>query len=56
MYLHYKTETGVEIEMYEDLARPLKNKVHLWSLGQLQDVSQFLANKIQVHLGVTAEK
>jgi hypothetical protein len=56
MYLHYKTDTGVEIEMYEDLGRPLKNKVHLWSLGQMQDVAQFLANKIQVHLGVTAEK
>jgi hypothetical protein len=56
MYLHYKTETGTMIDTYEDLARPLKNKVHTWGLGQMQDVAQFLSNRIQTHLNVTAEK
>lgn len=56
MYLHFKTHSGETIDMYEDLNRPLKNKVHLWSLGQMQDVAQFLANRVQVYCGITAER
>ena len=56
MYMHFRTETGEVIDMYDDLARPLKNKVHLWSLGQMIQVAQMLSERIQAHLNVVAEK
>ena len=53
MYLHYKTETGYYSELYEDLNKPIKNKVFS-DLG-ISGVMQYgvsLIERIQNELGV----
>jgi hypothetical protein len=56
LYLHYKTDTGFQSDIYEDLARPLKNKVHLMGLGDLMQSGKYLIERIQNELDVIVEK
>lgn len=57
LYLHYKTETGYHSNLYEDLNRPLKNKINQ-TLGMHGVISygKTLIETIQKDLGVVVEK
>jgi len=56
LYLHYKTDTGFQSDIYEDLSRPLKNKIHLMCLGDLVKHGKYLIERMQTDLHVIVEQ
>lgn len=53
LYLHYKTETGYHSELYEDLSRPLKNKIHnVVGINGLIQYGKTLIERMQNDLNV----
>ena len=56
VYLHFKTETGTVINFYEDLNRPLKNKIHHLAIGQLLNAASVLIERVQTDLNIVVEK
>lgn len=57
LYLHYNTENGYQSEMYEDLNRPLKNKVFTTvGLDGIYRYGETLIQKIQTELNVIVPK
>ena len=53
LYLHYNTEYGYQSEMYEDLNRPLKNKVFTTvGLDGVYRYGETLIQKIKTELTV----
>jgi len=57
LYLHYNTETGYHSELYEDLSRPLKNKVFTQvGIAGILQYSESLIERMQTELGVVVAK
>ena len=57
LYLHYKTETGYHSDLYEDLSRPLKNKIHqTLGLSGVISYGKNLIETIQKDLNIVVEK
>lgn len=57
LYLHYKTDTGYYSEKYEDLNRPLKNKIHtVVGLDGLIQYGKTLIEKMQNDLNVVVQQ
>ena len=57
LYLHYKTETGYYSDLYEDLNRPLKNKINqTLGLNGVISCGKTLIETIQKDLNVVVEK
>lgn len=57
LYLHYKTERGYHSDLYEDLNRPLKNKINN-TLGLVGVISygKVLIDTIQRDIGIVVQK
>jgi len=57
LYLHYKTDRGYYSELYEDLSKPLKNKIftNVGIAGIIQ-YGESLIERMQNDLGVVVAK